>query len=424
MLETWRTGNTRSSQIIQDAVLQYDQRQWNPRYMFWIGHNIVPAAETAAVQWADVYKQLLRIASHYGLTRQEFEYCCTAQASTGVTQRVFFPYHVLSRPQAEELLWDWSMVHGTARGMLTRMRSMCNKHAEAAGYGEKEVDAVRFIYWWCHHLCGQIQRIKVERPTAILEEIAFQILDRWGFPVVPWTSNRLKASLCKKQDHGIAMLFGYNRPDNEEFDPVKHFDMARCTVTIDTQATNMAMGRSSVSSWDGIREILSAVPLSHPLWQLDPALGITSWTWQWHAQMTPQAPATAVQIPLLPLDPWLNGGSARQPLRCVECPNAEFPTIGLLVRHYQRCHDRENSDPAADDDAPNPAQDEIDKQYWTITASAHSRVAGSPSEGLTTSKRISGRYIRKSSVISATGRGAGSRLREREMSATINRQYT
>ena len=33
-------------------------------------------------------------------------------------------------------------------------------------------------------------------------------------------------------------FFGYATPDNEKFDPVKHFNMACCTVTIDTQATN------------------------------------------------------------------------------------------------------------------------------------------------------------------------------------------
>lgn len=46
-----------------------------------------------------------------------------------------------------------------------------------------------------------------------------------GVPVVPWSGNILKASLCKLQDHGIAMRFGLNLPNNSEdeaFPPVNH----------------------------------------------------------------------------------------------------------------------------------------------------------------------------------------------------------
>lgn len=72
------------------------------------------------------------------------------------------------------------------------------------------------------------------------------------------------------------MLFGYTGPlgrQTEQFDPVRHFDMGRCTVAIDTQATNSAMKNFPASLGDSIRELLSAVPFSHPLWHIDPPLG-------------------------------------------------------------------------------------------------------------------------------------------------------
>lgn len=36
-------------------------------------------------------------------------------------------------------------------------------------------------------------------------------------------------------------------------------------VTIDAKATHLAMLDYETHTWDGIREMLSAVPLSHPL---------------------------------------------------------------------------------------------------------------------------------------------------------------
>jgi hypothetical protein len=98
---------------------------------------------------------------------------------------VFFPFHILAKPQAEEISWSWGDMFGAAKRILDRMRISCNKHAEAAGLGEQEMDPLRFIYWWCHHLCKKIQRVKRERPSALPEEIAFYLLDRWGLPIVP-----------------------------------------------------------------------------------------------------------------------------------------------------------------------------------------------------------------------------------------------
>jgi hypothetical protein len=82
------------------------------------------------------------------------------------------------------------------------------------------------------------------------------IFDRWGLPIVPWTSHILKASLCKKDDHGIAMLFGLTCPEGQEFDSVEHFDFSRCTVTIDSQYTDKALKNYSSGTWDEVRATL------------------------------------------------------------------------------------------------------------------------------------------------------------------------
>lgn len=41
--------------------------------------------------------------------------------------------------------------------MLNRLRTQCNKYAEAAGLGERQMDPVRVIYWWAQHLCQKIK---------------------------------------------------------------------------------------------------------------------------------------------------------------------------------------------------------------------------------------------------------------------------
>ncbi|KAH6854726.1 hypothetical protein B0I37DRAFT_350008 [Chaetomium sp. MPI-CAGE-AT-0009] len=303
----------------------------------------------------------------YGLTHDEFQYYCTAASPSGSRQRVFYPFHILSRPEAEELQWDWGTLYARAHRMLHRMRTKCNKHAEKAGYGEPKLDPLRLIVWWWHHLCGKIQQVKAERPTATQEEIAFGIVDRWGLPVLPWVQNPLRASLCKTQDHSIAMVSGLAWPDGEEFDPVKHFDLDRSTMTIDTKGTNMAMRDFATSAWAGIREVLMAVPLRHPLWQIDPAAGLAGWVGTWHTKLpTPQPPVPPFNIPLLPIDPWMDSSLALPPLRCAECHDTdEFQAIGLLVRHYRTHHagGDENTSTAIGD-APSAEQDKVDEEFW------------------------------------------------------------
>ena len=122
-----------------------------------------------------------RIAEKYGLTPGEFDYFCTVPAPAPSTGRVFYPFHVLSSPQAVAMSWSGKCLSRLAHAMLCRMRRDCNKWAEKAGYGEPDMNALKFMYWWARSLCRKIQHVKNQRPTATREEITYHLLDRWGF---------------------------------------------------------------------------------------------------------------------------------------------------------------------------------------------------------------------------------------------------
>ena len=138
------------------------------------------------------------------------------------------------------------------------------------------------------------------------------------------------------------MIFGLEADKfkiDKDFDPVQHFDLSRCTVTIDTQATNMAMRNFPLSSWDSIKSAISAIPLSHPLWRVDPDLGLRGWVGQWHTSLAPQAPTPDFQIPLIPFERWFGAGVPLQDFPCNECSSTQtFATPGLLLRHYRDQH--------------------------------------------------------------------------------------
>jgi uncharacterized Zn-finger protein len=345
-------------------VIQDELDGWTVGRLFMQStQTFILVGPTTPGYWKKVYQWLIRIAQKHGLSRDEFEYYATVSEPNSPGGRVFFPFHVLAKAQAEGMAWDWCTIFGFAQTMLRRLRKQCNKHAEEAGFGEQEMDPLRLIYWWCHHLCKKIQRVKSERPSGTPEEIAFYLLDRWGLPVVPWTTNVLKASLCRKQDHGIAMRFGLCLPGNgEDFDPVEHWDDFLCTVTIDSQATNMAMRDFPVASWDSIRDALSRVPCSHPFWRMDADLGLRCWVSDWDEPLATQPlPIPVPALPLAPIDHWLGLAESPHFYGCTECPGmVSFPTAGLLLRHYQDRH-WGGSTTVGPTDA---VQDAIDEAYW------------------------------------------------------------
>lgn len=160
-LTALRTGQ-RPESIAQDLVRA--TREEHPRLML-IGNGVplVTFAASKIHEWRTVYHNLVSIARRYSLSDDEFETYCTISRPNGAG-RVFFPYHILAQSQASAVGWDWHILHFIANSTLYRMRKTCNKHAEAAGLGEPQVDAVIYIYWICHHLCDKIRKVKIERP--------------------------------------------------------------------------------------------------------------------------------------------------------------------------------------------------------------------------------------------------------------------
>ncbi|SPQ20051.1 b226b31c-ec1d-4b71-8ca7-9485d6eda6f1 [Thermothielavioides terrestris] len=319
-----------------------------------------------APDWNLVYQWLVKIANKYGLTQDDFDYYFTLPAPTSSrsNDKVFYPFSVLSRAQAKAMSWDWCCLFNVAGQMLDRMRRHCNKHAQAEGYGEHEMDPLRLIYWWGHHLCQKVQKLKGQQPPLTREEIAYSIGDQWGFAVLPWAGNILKASLCRARDHGVAMRFGLNLPNNgQPFDPVEHWDFFLCTVTIDSQATNMAMRNFAAGLWESIRQMIMAVQPSHTHWRLDKDLGLRSWVGEFETEPQPrQPPELPFEIPLVPIDSWLGESTTPPSLQCTMCPDAgDFATPGLLVRHYREQHSQEPSAAGSVD----PGQDKTDEAFWT-----------------------------------------------------------
>ncbi|KAF4950607.1 hypothetical protein FGADI_8087 [Fusarium gaditjirri] len=122
-----------------------------------------------------IYDNLLRIAQSYDLSVSEFEYYCTVPSPYFPQKRVFYPFYILSKPQAEQSNWDWPVMLKLAQEMLFNMHKYCNKHAEQAGRGEKYMNDIRHVYWMAMDLCRQIKGIKVSDPTATREEISFSM---------------------------------------------------------------------------------------------------------------------------------------------------------------------------------------------------------------------------------------------------------
>ncbi|WKT48784.1 Zinc finger C2H2-type [Fusarium oxysporum f. sp. vasinfectum] len=308
-----------------------------------------------------IYDNLLRIAQSYDLSVSEFEYYCTVSSPRFPQKRVFYPFYILSKPQAQQSDWDWPVMLKVAEEMLFNMRRSCNRHAEQAGHGEKHMNDIRLVYWMAMDLCRQIKGIKISRPTATREEIAFSILDRWGLPRVPWKLHMFKASLCKKQDHGIAMVFGVTDvPDDKLFDPLQHIDLDLATVTIDSVFTNMAMKDFPTATWPTLRLTATHVPLHHPFWAVSPSLGNALWVGDWDSSIVPEAPRPEFEIDLLSIEAWVDG-HPRDPFRCGKCTK-NFSSAGQLLEHHRCSHGLQNAR-----DLPGifgPDQDAVDKAYW------------------------------------------------------------
>lgn len=93
-------------------------------------------------------------------------------------------------------------------------------------------------------ICEQIRQLKSKLPpTATQEEVAYSVLDDYGLPSTPFEVSVFAASIGKRWDHGIAMESGIIQPKGEKLDPVRHFDLSRCTMVMQSQGMNWGSSR-------------------------------------------------------------------------------------------------------------------------------------------------------------------------------------
>lgn len=156
------------------------------------------------------------------------------------------------------------------------------------------------------------------------------------------------------------MLFGISEPQGlESFDAVKHIDLDKCTITIDTQATNMAMWNYENTSWNGLRSALARIPLRHPLWRIAEDAGNAIWKVMSEATIA-KMPTPTFDVPLVPLGSWFSPSSSSLQPRCDQC-DKDFVSIGSLINHCRTTHCSKVTTQLGDDMAD---QDAKDAQYW------------------------------------------------------------
>ncbi|KAL6837143.1 hypothetical protein V8C40DRAFT_260171 [Trichoderma camerunense] len=255
------------------------------------------------------------------------------------------------------------------------MYGFCNKAAVKANVHEPALDLLILIYWMVYHFCRRIQQLKQDMPNASQDQILFKcMVDRWGFPIVPWVGHAFKASLCKLQDHGIAMKCGLLTADGEEFDPLTHIDLDKCTMTIDSWITNKAMTNYSTLDVSSVRRLMSNVPIWHSNWRVDLALGDAVWAGVSDQTITPIPPSPAFNVPLVPIAPWVSGvDNNMAPLfKCGHCKES-FDTAGCLINHCRLEHGERLEEPA------NETQDaDVATAYWATKCEDCGKDFGNP----------------------------------------------
>lgn len=247
-----------------------------------------------------LHEMLIEVANAHGLTRAEFLFYLTVQHQD---DPVYYPFTWLSRPDAQTLGWSWNDCLRWARFKLGRMATHCNSATEAAGIGNNEITPTQFLCWSAAHFSRQICTIKSRMPNASQEVILTQILDRWGLPMIPWTHHQFSASLCKLQDHGIAIKFGFTNGDRV-FDHRTDIDLNQYTVTLDSWMTNVGMFNHAPKHWPKQREILRCVSLHHSWWRPHPSLGSRTWcrSADFDNQLQPCRPEPEFDVPLVPVE--------------------------------------------------------------------------------------------------------------------------
>ncbi|OPB39799.1 hypothetical protein A0O28_0096460 [Trichoderma guizhouense] len=93
----------------------------NSRNLFRVSKDKPSDALASAIEAGRaIYPILVHIGAQYGLTQYEFEYYLTIPSPRRL-DRVFYPFHVLSRPQALQNGWDWNKVTALTRFMVRNL---------------------------------------------------------------------------------------------------------------------------------------------------------------------------------------------------------------------------------------------------------------------------------------------------------------
>lgn len=110
-LEVLRTG---AKLPIVDRLLS----GLNSRNLFRVSEDKPSDARASQIEAGTaMYPTLVQIGVQYGLTQYEFEYYLTTPSLRRL-DRVFYPFHVLSRPQALQNGWDWNKITALTRFMI------------------------------------------------------------------------------------------------------------------------------------------------------------------------------------------------------------------------------------------------------------------------------------------------------------------
>lgn len=156
------------------------------------------------------------------------------------------------------------------------------------------------------------------------------------------------------------MKCGLLTADSEEFDPLTHIDLDKCTMTIDSWTTNKAMNNYSTLDTSSVRRLLSNVPICHSHWRVDLALGDTVWVGVSDQTIKPIPPSPAFSVPLVPIAPWISSvDNNMAPLfKCEHC-RTKFDTAGCLMNHCRLEHGERLDEPANETQDPDAAT-----AYW------------------------------------------------------------
>lgn len=138
-LEVLRTGARLS---IVDRLLS----GLNSRNLFRVSEDKPSDALASAIEARRaIYPILVHIGAQYGLTQYEFEYYLTIPSPRRL-DRVLYPFHVLSRPQALQNGWDWNKVTALTRFMIRSLSNYCNNDAFEQGLQEVLLNQINMIY--------------------------------------------------------------------------------------------------------------------------------------------------------------------------------------------------------------------------------------------------------------------------------------